>query len=431
MARPAINDDMDSPSGGSILGPEICVDYLSYKFDEMDLAASWRVMTKQKKSVVNGIRLENASWRTWAKQKGNLKTVSPQTLNWLKDSDVTWLYGPLHTVVKQDDKYSKPKESSTHDKLGLMNASTPIKSLNPAKKILKPALKKRSVSDYLRRAPPKTATRVLLVDQPKRTSELSLTDQNNEVNAVSPEVLATHRQPKLRFNSYVEQCIALSDNEEEDDEHNTTDTQQGAAVSNPHQEGLYEDDDVIVFNVTKRSSSTPSIMKIEPTRLKRQAPGDFGADSDTSSVGSYDLRLNKQQPIQWIGQSGTVEYDAANQGRSRDMDDDLIQNYDWAAWDLGAADSDEEEEQDNDYQYRDINYQQDHFDDDEDMEPPTLFFNEPNSTIEEGDAAERLRTLAYQMGNHQNSSESATVVGNVMQWAKSYIFGSNPSSSSS
>lgn len=310
-----------------------------------------------------------------------------------------------------------------------MNASTPIKGPNPAKKILKPALKKRSVSDYLRRPPPKT-TRVLLVDQPKRTSELSLTDQNNRVNAVSPEVLATHRQPKLRFNSYVEQCIALSDNEEDDELH-TTDTP-GETVNSPHQEGLYEDDDVLVLNVTKRSSSTPSIMKIEPTRLKRQAPGDFGVDSDTSSVGSYDLRLNKQQPIQWIGQSGTVEYDAANEGRSRDMDDDLIQNYDWAAWDLGAADSDEEEEeeQDNDYQYRDINYQQDHFDDDDDMEPPTLFFNEPNSTIEEGDAAERLRTLACQMGNQPKPSESATVVGNVVQWAKSYIFGSNPSSSS-
>jgi hypothetical protein len=313
-----------------------------------------------------------------------------------------------------------------------MNASTPIKGPNPAKKILKPALKKRSVSDYLRRPPPKT-TRVLLVDQPKRTSELSLTDQNNRVNAVSPEVLATHRQPKLRFNSYVEQCIALSNNEEEEDELNTTDTQE-ESVSSPHQEGLYEDDDVIVLNVTKRSSSTPSIMKIEPTRLKRQAPGDFGADSDTSSVGSYDLRLNKQQQqhIQWIGQAGTVAYDAAaNEGRSRDMDDDLIQNYDWAAWDLGAADSDEEEEQGNDYQYQDINYQQDHFEDDDDMEPPTLFFNEPTSTIEEGDAAERLRTLAYQMGNQQNPSESATVVGNVVQWAKSYIFGSNPSSSSS
>lgn len=308
-----------------------------------------------------------------------------------------------------------------------MNASTPIKGPNPAKKILKPALKKRSVSDYLRRPPPKT-TRVLLVDQPKRTSELSLTDQNNRVNAVSPEVLATHRQPKLRFNSYVEQCIALSDNEE-DDELNTTDAP-GETINSPHQEGLYEDDDVLVLNVTKRSSSTPSIMKIEPTRLKRQAPGDFGVDSDTSSVGSYDLRLNKQQPIEWIGQSGTVEYDAANEGRSRDMDDDLIQNYDWAAWDLGAADSDEEEEQDNDYQYRDINYQQDHFDDEDDMEPPTLFFNEPNSTIEEGDAAERLRTLAYQMGNQPKPSESATVVGNVVQWAKLYIFGSNPSSSS-
>lgn len=60
----------------------MCVDYLSYRFDEMDLAASWRVMTKQKKQVVNGIRLENASWRTWAKHKYNLKTVSPETLNW-------------------------------------------------------------------------------------------------------------------------------------------------------------------------------------------------------------------------------------------------------------------------------------------------------------------------------------------------------------
>jgi hypothetical protein len=320
-----------------------------------------------------------------------------------------------------------------------MNASTPIKGpnpapikgANPAKTNLKPALKKRSVSDYLRRPDPKTS-RVLLVDQPKRTSELSLTDQNNRVNAVSPEVLATHRQPKLRFNSYVEQCIALSDNDDDDDDENIADDTQGEASNGSRHDGLYEDDDVMVLNVTKRSVSTPSIMKIEPTRLKRQAPGDFGADSDTSSVGSYDLRRNKQpqQPIQWIGQSGTVEYDTARDGRSRDMDDDLIQNYDWAAWDLGAGDSDEDDDQDNEYQYRDVNYQQDRFDDDDDMEPPTLFFNEPNSSIEEGEAAERLRTLASQMANHSNSSESATVVGNVVQWAKSYIFGSNPSTSS-
>jgi hypothetical protein len=168
-------------------------------------------------------------------------------------------------------------------------------------------------------------------------------------------------------------------------------------------------------------------MKIEPTRLKRQAPGDFGADSDTSSVGSYDLRRNKQA-IQWIDQPGAVEYETSKNGRSRDMDDDLIQNYDWAAWDLGPGDSDEDEP-DNDYEYQDVNYRQDHFDDEEDdIEPPTLFFNEPTSSMEEGEAAERLRTLASQMGQ---SNESATVVGNVVQWAKSYIFGSNQTPSSS
>lgn len=32
--------------------------------------------------IANGVRLENASWRTWAKQRGNLKTINPETLNW-------------------------------------------------------------------------------------------------------------------------------------------------------------------------------------------------------------------------------------------------------------------------------------------------------------------------------------------------------------
>jgi hypothetical protein len=31
---------------------------------------------------MNAARLENASWRTWLKAKNNLKTVSPETLNW-------------------------------------------------------------------------------------------------------------------------------------------------------------------------------------------------------------------------------------------------------------------------------------------------------------------------------------------------------------
>lgn len=63
--------------------PEICVDYLSHDWKkEDDLWTSWKAMSKQKKEIANGIRLENASWRSWAKQKYNLKTMNPEKLNW-------------------------------------------------------------------------------------------------------------------------------------------------------------------------------------------------------------------------------------------------------------------------------------------------------------------------------------------------------------
>ncbi|KAK2462730.1 hypothetical protein APHAL10511_005248 [Amanita phalloides] len=75
------------------------VDYLSHDWQEEDVWHSWRKMTRLKNEIANGLRLENASWRTWWKQRNKLKTVTPETLNWLKDSDVTWLYGPLHTAV--------------------------------------------------------------------------------------------------------------------------------------------------------------------------------------------------------------------------------------------------------------------------------------------------------------------------------------------
>jgi hypothetical protein len=58
------------------------VDYLSHDWQEEDVAKSWRNMTRRKDSIQNGARLENASWRTWWKQRNNLPTVSPETLNW-------------------------------------------------------------------------------------------------------------------------------------------------------------------------------------------------------------------------------------------------------------------------------------------------------------------------------------------------------------
>lgn len=62
--------------------PSRHVDYLSHEWREEDIWASWRYVTARKNSYSNGVRLENASWRTWAKAKHNLGTISPETLNW-------------------------------------------------------------------------------------------------------------------------------------------------------------------------------------------------------------------------------------------------------------------------------------------------------------------------------------------------------------
>ena len=58
------------------------VDYLSHDWEEEDVWRSWRNMTRQKNEIANGIRLENASWRTWWKRRNGLGTVTPETLNW-------------------------------------------------------------------------------------------------------------------------------------------------------------------------------------------------------------------------------------------------------------------------------------------------------------------------------------------------------------
>lgn len=62
--------------------PSRHVDYLSHDWREEDIWSSWRYVTSRRNDYSNGVRLENASWRTWAKAKHNLKTISPESLNW-------------------------------------------------------------------------------------------------------------------------------------------------------------------------------------------------------------------------------------------------------------------------------------------------------------------------------------------------------------
>ncbi|KAK4560807.1 protein phosphatase regulator [Recurvomyces mirabilis] len=116
--------------------PKQHVDYLSHNWREEDIWSSWRHIVSQRKVYGQRSRLENASWRTWAQSKYALRTVSPETLNWLKESDVTWLYGPL-----------KPAEShpiTSHQ-------SAPSSQLSKTNSFLakKPILKKRSMSEVM------------------------------------------------------------------------------------------------------------------------------------------------------------------------------------------------------------------------------------------------------------------------------------------
>ncbi|CAK9440383.1 uncharacterized protein LODBEIA_P44830 [Lodderomyces beijingensis] len=75
--------------------PSRHVDYLSHQWNVSDISKSWRYVISKKRDVANAARLENASWRTWAQRRSNLKTISPEVVNWSKESDVTWLYGPI------------------------------------------------------------------------------------------------------------------------------------------------------------------------------------------------------------------------------------------------------------------------------------------------------------------------------------------------
>ncbi|KAL6711840.1 protein phosphatase regulator [Coniothyrium glycines] len=118
--------------------PSHHVDYLSYEWREEDIWASWRHIVEHRRVYGERSRLENASWRTWAKSQFKLKTVSPETLNWLKDVDVTWLYGPMQPA---SNRFCSRQNSEPQSRLS--------KSSSFVNGVKKPILKKRSMSEAM------------------------------------------------------------------------------------------------------------------------------------------------------------------------------------------------------------------------------------------------------------------------------------------
>ncbi|KAF9919591.1 hypothetical protein FBU30_010782 [Linnemannia zychae] len=246
-----MHDDTDAGRLIPVNPPALAIDYLGNGWsNEDDIAESWKFMTKQKNDLVNGLRLENASWRNWAKQRHNLKTISPKSLNWLKDSDTTWLYGPLYkAAIDEFDKFRfgaqtvSPNVSGsvsipttptqeTLDPVDIASPSAPPCSTSapttPPKSItgesialksgrpLKPVLKHKTASELFK------ADTLFHVQSDSRLNRKIMPLNKARESAVFKQ----HRQPKLRFNDFVEQYISIDSDviSEEDEESLASDT---------------------------------------------------------------------------------------------------------------------------------------------------------------------------------------------------------------
>ncbi|OCF56147.1 hypothetical protein L486_06088 [Kwoniella mangroviensis CBS 10435] len=215
-AAPSVEDIQDRL-------PSICVDYLSHDWSEEDVWASWRNMTRHKHEIANGVRLENASWRTWQKQRNKLKTISPETLNWLKDSDVTWLYGPLHTANVEPVR--PLKVATTDERLGIdrPNPNPPVTT--------KPILKHRTLSEML--TGPRPSSPILEAtsrDEINSDSDLDrpmLLQSKSDTNVMRARTqpVTRERSPPRDFNLDVGTATALANNQDANNK--------GATISAP------------------------------------------------------------------------------------------------------------------------------------------------------------------------------------------------------
>ncbi|KAK4690660.1 hypothetical protein P7C71_g6181, partial [Lecanoromycetidae sp. Uapishka_2] len=247
------------------------VDYLSHNWREEDIWSSWRHIVAKRKSYSNWPRLENASWRTWAKSKHQLKTVSPETLNWMKDHDVTWLYGPLQTGN------AKPMASDPTPPASRLSRSNSFASK-------KPILKKRSLSEVMLQRSLSSSTLMKQATDALRAQhsgtrlcarpglagrELSdfgtsseigtpLTRATTDSSSTDPSVSTSGIQTPctkrhIHFNNKVEQCIAINKEVDEKPE----------LYHTIHDDDDSSDDDMLIMKPVKHATkaklgSTPT-----------------------------------------------------------------------------------------------------------------------------------------------------------------------------
>ncbi|KAF1931999.1 uncharacterized protein M421DRAFT_416728 [Didymella exigua CBS 183.55] len=221
--------------------PSRHVDYLSYEWQEEDIWSSWRHIVEHRSVYGERSRLENASWRTWAKAQFKLKTVSPETLNWLKDVDVTWLYGPLQPACNRlaSQQTSEPVSRLSKSSSFLGNAKKPIlkkrsmseamlqKSLSSSSLVAEAAemaQQQRTPTGQLERRKPRPIIGRKTSDIPTASSLMSRTTSREPTDYFTSRSTSGLHSPfdgekkHIRFDDKVEQCIAIETKDGDDDE---------------------------------------------------------------------------------------------------------------------------------------------------------------------------------------------------------------------
>ncbi|CAD0113719.1 unnamed protein product, partial [Aureobasidium uvarum] len=279
--------------------PSRHVDYLSHDWREEDIWSSWRHIVSQRKVYGQRSRLENASWRTWAKSKYHLPTVSPETLNWyactILAHDVTWLYGPL-------------QPASTHPVTQHSPDPSPQFSSSNSFVHKKPILKKRSMSEVMLQRSLSTSSLVKqaaaavqaqqTLPPSKRpslgrssaylpTASLMVPSSRDQLDFLdlgcfSPRPSSGDRSPfeypkrHIRFDEKVEQCIAVEGKDGEFEDESSEDER-----PNNDSDSDSSDDGIVMMRRPKRkrqarkplsrsTSSSRTIEKLPSTTLKNK-----------------------------------------------------------------------------------------------------------------------------------------------------------------
>ncbi|CAI5756363.1 unnamed protein product [Candida verbasci] len=351
--------------------PSRHVDYLSHQWDVSDIWKSWRYVISKKKNVTNAARLENASWRTWAQRRSNLKTVSPEIVNWSKDCDVTWLYGP---IMNDDSKYSSNHDENHHDDdystatsavagdISIPKKKTSYNHLNP-----KPILKKRTIEESIISHSNllKLQLATQLYNKKKETQHPKIGEDEEylDVNALSnklnnqyknndnqpndniakfqnllndnipkqePKPIIDKKNRHIHFNDEVQQCVAVDNfSDEYDDEFDDYD---------------YEDSDYEDYNYLNESHYETGPDEEFKENLSEDDGDDDEDDDDEDDDEGFILNVksNKQKPL--IHRSGTTSSIDSNPHLSKSKSYTSIQLMPSTTLNYGSDDESSDEE---------------------------------------------------------------------------------------